>query len=221
MPHILALDSSTEACSCAISIDGEISESFELIPRGHTRHILPMIQAQMQQAGLEFEQLDAVAVGAGPGSFTGLRIAAGVAQGIAFGADIPLIPVSTLNSMAQQKLAQHNRILACLDARNNEVYWALFDCTDGQLKLLGTERLTKPEALILETDMPCFAVGDGMAFLNSMPAATRALITGLETDIYPRSATIAELAGTLWSQGLTMDPADFSPSYLRNRVTYS
>lgn len=221
MPRILALDSSTEACSCAISVDGVINERFEVIPRGHTRHILPMIQELMQQSGLNFEQLDAVAVGAGPGSFTGLRIAAGVAQGIAFGAGIPIIPVSTLAAMAQQRLRTCSRLLACLDARINEVYWALFESSDGHLKLLGPERLTHPQALILESDLSCYAVGDGMTFVELMPESSQRLMMGIEPDVYPRAATIAELAGTLWSEGHTMDPADFSPRYLRNQVTQS
>ncbi len=219
MPHILALDSSTEACSCAISVDGVINERFEIIPRGHTRHILPMIQGLMHQSGLDYEQLDAVAVGAGPGSFTGLRIAAGVAQGIAFGAGIPIIPVSTLAAMAQQRLSASSRLLACLDARINEVYWALFESSDGHLKLLGSEHLTHPESLVIEGDLPCYAVGDGMTFWEYMPEASRRLIMGIELDVYPRAATIAELAETLWSEGHILDPADFSPRYLRNQVT--
>jgi len=219
MPRILSLDSSTEACSCALSIDGAIIESFEIIPRGHTRHILPMIQSLMQEQGLAYKDLDALALGAGPGSFTGLRIAAGVAQGIAFGADLPLVPVSTLASMAWQRRSESPVLLACLDARINELYWAVYQADSDSLTLQGEEKLTRPEQVFNDSASRLYAVGNGMAFLDAMPEQTLSLIDACETDIYPRAGAIAELAAIYLQEGQSMDPADFSPTYLRNQVT--
>jgi tRNA threonylcarbamoyladenosine biosynthesis protein TsaB len=221
MPKILSLDSSTEACSCALSIDGTIIESFEIIPRGHTRHILSMIQSLMQQQGLGYGDLDALALGAGPGSFTGLRIATGVAQGIAFGADLPLVPVSTLASMAWQKRHDFPVIMACLDARINELYWAVYQSGADSLTLQGKEKLTRPEQVLSNNDRRLYAVGNGMAFLDKMPKQTQNLIDACETEIYPRAAAIAELAAIYLREGRTLDPADFSPIYLRNQVTHN
>lgn len=220
MPRILALDSSTEACSCALTLDSGITESFDIIPRGHTRHMLPMIKKLMNEHELEFAALDAVAVGAGPGSFTGLRIAAGVAQGIAFGAGIPLIPISTLACMAQQKAqSAHSFILSCLDARINEVYWAVFSLQSGKVTLLGEEQLTRPEALLLQNNEPMLAVGNGMEFYQQMPEDTRQGLVEIDAGVYPRASAIAELALEQWQAGQHIDPAEFSPTYLRNQVT--
>jgi len=220
MPTILALDSSTEACSCALSINGEIFETFELLPRLHTQFLLPMIKSLMAEHDLQFTDLDAISVGAGPGSFTGLRIAAGVAQGIAFGADLPLIPVSTLAAMAQQSLdSGPKHIFSCLDARINEVYWAVYTINDNKIELDGTEQLCKPELVDLRINEPCYAVGNGMNFIEKMSAQTQSLISRYEIDVYPRAAAIAELAVGYFKQGMLMKPEDFSPTYLRNKVT--
>jgi len=219
-PKILSLDSSTEACSCAVSVAGEIFEKFELLPRLHTQFILPMIKELMQECDLRFSDLDAVAVGAGPGSFTGLRIAAGVAQGIAFGADLPLIPVSTLATMAQQSIKSEEKyVLSCLDARINEVYWALYSISEDAIELQGEEQLCKPELVDLTPDKPCHAVGNGMHFIKQMPAQTQSLIRSYDSEVYPQAAAMTELAIRYFEQGLTMTPEDFSPTYLRNKVT--
>ncbi len=223
MPTILALDSSTEACSCALSVNGEIAETFELLPRLHTQHILPMIESLMAEHELQFNELDAIAVGAGPGSFTGLRIAAGVAQGIAFGADLPLVPVSTLAAMAHQNLINMgnglNHILSCLDARINEVYWAVYCAGENGIEQINDEQLCKPESVVLPIELACYGVGNGMAFLAQMPEQTQSLIKGSDNDVYPRAAAMAELALEYFAAGKSMSPEKFSPRYLRNKVT--
>ena len=220
MATILALDTSTEACSCAISSNGEISEKYEFIPREHTRYLLPMIKSLMAECGLRFSSLDGVAVGSGPGSFTGLRIAAGVAQGIAYGADLPLIPVSTLAAMAQQSKETNSKaILTCLDARISEVYWAVYTTDKKWVELVGEEHLCKPELLDCNLKEACYAVGNGMVFIEQMPLQTRKLIEGFETNVYPRASAIAELGVRYLELGLSINPADYSPTYLRNQVT--
>lgn len=203
-----------------MSVAGEIFEKFELLPRLHTQFILPMIKELMQERDLTFSDLDAVAVGSGPGSFTGLRIAAGVAQGIAFGANLPLIPVSTLAALAQQNLKSGEKyVLSCLDARINEVYWALHAINGDDVKLQGKEQLCKPELVSLALDKPCHAAGNGMQFIKQMPAQTQALIKSYDSEAYPQAAAMAELAIRYFEQGVIMKPEDFSPTYLRNKVT--
>src|SRR5688500_11990575 len=147
MAIILALDTSTEACSCALFINGVIAEDFEYCPRQHAQRILPMIHALMARHEVGFAQIDAIAFGRGPGSFTGLRIAAGVAQGIAFAADLPAIPVSTLAAIALDvhESLPATYVMSTLDARIDEIYWGLFRFEDGLPVLLDQEYLCKPE----------------------------------------------------------------------------
>lgn len=220
MSTILALDSSTEACSCALAIDGNIFESFKVLPRLHTQYILPMIQRLMAEHELKFTDLDGIAVGAGPGSFTGLRIAAGVAQGIAFGADLPLIPISTLAALAQQSIrSEPEHIFSCLDARINEVYWAVYSKADNKIQLIGEEQLCKPELINLELTGVYYGVGNGMNFVDQMPKHIQSLISEYDSEVYPRASAMAELAVGKLQEGITMKPEDFSPTYLRNKVT--
>ena len=121
---LLALDTATEACSAAVLADGEVLERYELAPRRHAALILPMIESVLAEAGLEISQLDAIAVGRGPGAFTGVRIAIGIAQGIAFAADLPVALVSTLAALAlgTARDTGATRIAAALDARMGEIY---------------------------------------------------------------------------------------------------
>lgn len=220
MSVILALDSSTEACSCALAIKGDVFEKFEIIPRLHTQYILPMIKGLMAEHDLNFTDLDGIAVGAGPGSFTGIRIAAGVAQGIAFGADLPLIPVSTLAAMAQQSLDSGSPyIFSCLDARINEVYWAVYSVQSNKIELEIAEQLCKPDLVELNIKDSCYAVGSGMNFIGQMSLKTQSLIESFDSSVYPRAGAIAELATGYFVEGMAIKPEDFSPTYLRNKVT--
>ena len=131
MHALLALDTSTQLCSVALTFNGEVSEELVDIPRGHTQHILPAIKKLLCLRGLGLNCLDAIALTAGPGSFTGLRIGMGVAQGLAFGADLPVIPISTLQTLAQGSVRSgeipHNHlIIPMLDARMKDVYWGIY-----------------------------------------------------------------------------------------------
>src|SRR5690606_12153575 len=131
----------TEACSCAVLHKDIIHERHELVPRQHTRLLLPMVQQLLQECGLEFAELDAIAFGKGPGSFTGLRIAAGVTQGIAFAANLPVIPVSTLAALALQGSdGKDTLVFSCLDARIEELYWGWYRVYQGRPELVGDEQ---------------------------------------------------------------------------------
>ena len=220
MSAILAIDSSTEACSCALAIEGNIFEKFELLPRMHTQYILPMIKTLMAEHVLSFTDLDSIAVGAGPGSFTGLRIAAGVAQGIAFGAKLPIIPVSTLAAIAQQSLGFNSQyIFSCLDARVNEVYWAIYAANENNIHLVGAEQLCKPGLVDLKINGSCYAAGSGMHLIEQMSEQTQSLIKTYDVDVYPSAGAMAELAIIYLEQGKAIKPENFSPTYLRNKVT--
>ena len=130
---ILIIDTSTEACSAALSINGQVTSLFEIAPRIHTKLILPMIDQVLKQKNVTVNQLTAIAWGRGPGSFTGVRIGSGIMQGLALGSDKPVLPISTLAAMAQQAIEQANAeyVMAAIDARMGEVYWGLYQNVEG------------------------------------------------------------------------------------------
>lgn len=129
--RILAIDTATEACSVALWNNGEKHALFEICPREHTQRILPMVQQVLAESGVTLNQLDALAFGRGPGSFTGVRIGIGIAQGLAMGAELPMIGVSTLATMAQGafRVTGATQVLAAIDARMGEVYWGTIPAT--------------------------------------------------------------------------------------------
>lgn len=224
MPIILALDTSTEACSCAILHEGIVHERHELVPRQHAQLLLPMVQQLLQEHSLAFSQLDAIAFGKGPGSFTGLRIAAGVTQGIAFAANLPVIPVSTLAALAVQGAQGKDALVfSCLDARIEEVYWGWYRVSAGKPELIGEEQLCQPERLpsippLATTEV--IAAGNGLAYRARMPAALSAAFSTQLDQLLPRSGDIAKIAAQLWAQGHTIQPDAVNPVYLRDKVTH-
>ena len=229
MARILALDTSTEACSCALNLDGEILEDFAIIPRQHAHSILPMIHSLLSAKELGLRDLDAIAWGRGPGSFTGLRIAAGVSQGLAFASGLPVVPVSTLAALALQQhhLCGDDGILACIDARIDEVYWAAYHVRDGEPELVGEEQLTTPELLPEDYLRLTFnggqyaAVGNGLAYRARFPAGVRSALGRQSPDLLPRAGAIALLAATAFSRGAVVSADAAQPIYLRDKVTHS
>jgi tRNA threonylcarbamoyladenosine biosynthesis protein TsaB len=222
MARILAIDTSTQACSCALNLDGVIVEHFEILPRQHADRLLFMIDSLMNEQALTYSDLNAVAFGQGPGSFTGLRIAAGVTQGIAFGADIPVIPVSTLASMALQVRKKENDVVfSSLDARINEVYWGVYTVKGNSVSSISNEGLCKPEDLPLSVPgnpTSMIGVGSGLEFLDRMPEYYREMLSDNMPSIHPRAGSIAELAAEYFLQGMTQKPENISPIYLRDNV---
>lgn len=223
MARLLALDTSTEACSVAL-LDGEsVDERFIIAPREHMQRLLPMVDELLAAHGLTLHQLDAIAFGRGPGSFTGLRICLGVAQGLAFGAELPLVPISSLAVLAQgARSASGEPILAAIDARMDEVYWSWFQRgSDGLVMPLGPEAVTAPElvaplANLTETAAPV-GVGSGFTY------AVRLGVQGFaRTDAaaLPRAADLARLALPHWQQGLVVPAEEALPVYLRDEVAW-
>lgn len=216
---LLALDTATEACSAAVWVDGNVLERYELAPRRHAVLILPMIEAVLAEAGLSAGQLDAIAVGRGPGAFTGVRIAMGIAQGIAFAADRPVAPVSTLAALAlgAARATGEARIAAALDARMSEVYWGLYAVNGYETELLGEERVCVPEA-VAALPGAWFGVGSGWA-VYAEALAQRLTVSGWRSDCYPRAGDIARLAATPSQRGAWVVAEQALPVYLRDRVT--
>jgi tRNA threonylcarbamoyladenosine biosynthesis protein TsaB len=222
MPIILALDTSTDACSCAVLKDGELHERFAVIPRQHAKELLPMVRALLQDLGLGFASLDAIAFGRGPGSFTGLRIAAGVTQGLAYGANLPVIPVSTLAALAMQarETAKGRAVLSVIDARIDEVYWALFKDGEALPQLVGIEHLSVPEDIVIDATLsgPLIAVGSGLALSQRFPQAISSRLAARLPDEHPRAGAIARIAGVLYDRGVRVAAQDVEPLYLRDQV---
>ncbi|WP_027856369.1 tRNA (adenosine(37)-N6)-threonylcarbamoyltransferase complex dimerization subunit type 1 TsaB [Marinobacterium jannaschii] len=221
MPKILALDTSTDACSVALHIDGQQQEDFRIIPRQHTKELLPMVQQMMQSAGLKMVELDAICVGRGPGSFAGIRIATGAAQGLAFAAQLPMLPVSTLESMALAVFSKTgaSRIVTALDARMNEIYVACYEMVDGLPQLVGREMVVAPDQFVLpEGDWT--AAGSGWRYLDDMSAAVQQRLTLLDDDIYPSAQDMLSLGLRDWNAGKQVAAEDALPVYLRDEVAW-
>ena len=225
MATILALDTSTPACSVALNINGVVLEDFRMAPRQHHGLILPMMEQVLEQAGLVLSDLDAIAFGRGPGSFTGLRISAGVVQGFAYGADLPVVPVSTLAAQALEACQKtgHPSWLSALDARMGEIYVAGYHINKVEghylVECSFDERVAKPEIL---TSFECAYQGVGSGWLykdilsNVLPEPPAYILL----DVAPRAACIAQLAEALLAQGKVVTSYEAIPTYLRDEITW-
>lgn len=213
---ILALETSTEAGSCALLDDGKILQRQCPAGRSHSETLLPLVRELMQEAGIGFAELDAIAFGVGPGAFTGLRVACGAAQGLAVAHDLPLIPIVSLHAMAA--LTDADQVLALLDARMGEVYSARYARVGEEWQVQGEIRVSSP----LDVDLP---VGKGwLACGNAIGAypllAERLAAAGIvvQASVFPDAATLARLAlpRALGKEGI--DPALAAPLYIRDKV---
>ncbi len=223
---ILAIDTATEACSAALMIDGEILSHYQVAPREHSRLILKMIDDLLSQANMSISDVDAIAFGRGPGSFMGLRIAAGVVQGIAFAHDIPVIPVSSLKAIAQRVYSetQNENVLVAIDARMDEVYWAAYYLENRQWLLYGEESVMSPDNVMLpvipeKPDIRWAAAGTGWASYQDrlLPQTTKQL-TAVLPEFLPSAEAIALLAVDDLLAGKVVSAAQAIPVYLRNDV---
>jgi tRNA threonylcarbamoyladenosine biosynthesis protein TsaB len=220
--RILAVETATEACSAALYINGEAIERYRLAPRQHVALILPFIDELFSEAGITANQLDAVAFGRGPGSFTGLRIAAGITQGIAFGADLPVIPVSTLAALAQGATRQGEvtNVLAALDARMQEVYWGAYSLdAAGLVSLDGEEAVCAPGLVAIPGGGDWQAAGDGWAtYRDELIGRLGFEPVSCLDALKPRARDVAVLGATKFLAGETVPPALAAPIYLRDQV---
>jgi tRNA threonylcarbamoyladenosine biosynthesis protein TsaB len=218
---LLAFETATEACSVALYLDGDVRERFEVAPRRHAELALPWADALLAEAGVGRTQLDAIAVGRGPGAFTGVRLAIALAQGIALALDRPVLPVSTLAVLAAGARADGPaRIMAAIDARMGEVYAATFQREAGTLTLSGAERVLPPDAVVL----PDAAAGDwqgtgtGFAAADGLLARRAGGQVPIDATALPRAADLARLAAAAFARGEALAPESVEPAYLRDNV---
>jgi len=218
--RLLALDTSTEACSAALLLDGDLRLRFELTERSHAELILPMIDSLLAEAGITLASLDGLAFGRGPGGFTGLRIAAGVAQGLAFGAGLPVAPVSSLAAVAEQVPADAGgRILVCNDARMGEIYWAAFERHgDGGLATASAEFVSPPARVAAGIEGLRHAAGNGIAKHLELRSRLEAAGLVVHESLYPRADAVARLGAIEFAAGRGVDAAQALPVYVRDDV---
>jgi tRNA threonylcarbamoyladenosine biosynthesis protein TsaB len=219
--RLLALDTATEACSVALLCgDGLIGRSAES-GRSHAQQVLDMVEAVLAEAQVSLSMLDGIAASIGPGAFTGVRISVSVAQGLAFGAGLPVIPVTTLEALAAQVMrSEADHALACLDARMGEVYWGCFAADAARGVVAGSAaRVGPPASVVLPAGARIYrGVGRGFA---AYPAL--ALLPGLDLgpndrQALPNAREFARLGTLRLERGEGLDPADLSPLYLRDKV---
>ncbi|MBV0933477.1 tRNA (adenosine(37)-N6)-threonylcarbamoyltransferase complex dimerization subunit type 1 TsaB [Marinobacterium weihaiense] len=224
MSKILALDTSTDACSAALLLDGQLLQRFKVEPRRHTHLLLPMVEELLAEADVPLRALDAIAFGRGPGSFAGIRIATGAAQGLALAADLPVVPVSTLEAMAFAAAAQEGQYLVtALDARMDEVYWSAWQCRDGLPVLKVEEQVCAPAAMVLPAELqgqPLQALGSGWCYAEQMNAALVAQVEQCQPDVYPQAEAMARLAQGALARGEAVAPDEARPVYLRDQVAW-
>ncbi|MEK1906126.1 MAG: tRNA (adenosine(37)-N6)-threonylcarbamoyltransferase complex dimerization subunit type 1 TsaB [Pseudomonas sp.] len=219
MTTLLALDTATEACSVALLHDGKVLSHYEVIPRLHAQRLLPMIQTLLGEAGVALSALDAIAFGRGPGAFTGVRIAIGVVQGLAFALDKPVLPVSNLAILAQRALREHGaqQVAAAIDARMDEVYWGCYRAEQGEMRLQGIEAVLPPEQASLPRGATgeWFGAGTGWGtFAARLPLVPSAQ----DGAMLPHAEDLLSLAAFAWARGEGLPADDAQPVYLRDKV---
>lgn len=238
---ILAIDTATENCSAALVVgDAPPSSRMREAPRGHAELILPMVEELLTEAGLALRDLDAIAFGRGPGSFTGVRLATSIVQGLAFGASLPVVAVSTLESVAWLALREcpsATHVIVCNDARMNEVYYAIYarDHEAGVVPL-SAEGVAKPElaALLLSESLATpaarrqhagarwVAAGRGMAaysgLTDRLAVGVPGLVIGVLDDLLPSAEGVLALGCREWRAGRTVSAFDAQPVYVRDDV---
>jgi tRNA threonylcarbamoyladenosine biosynthesis protein TsaB len=222
LPTLLALDTATECCSVALLRAGHVQVRVEDVGQSHSERLLPMVQALLAEASVSLDEIDALAFGAGPGSFTGLRIACGAAQGLAFGLDCPVLPIGNLRALAARVLAhdaQTRTIGVAIDARMNEVYWAVYrvgGVDAGRLHELAAPALSTPQACADEFigfDVDAMG-GNALA----MPGTQWPQQLRRWADARADAGDIVRLAGEDWAAGRAVPAAEAAPLYVRDRV---
>lgn len=227
--NLLAFELSTEACSVAVLAGGEVRERHAVAPRRHAEYALPWAEALLAEAGIAKSALDAIAVGRGPGAFTGVRLGISIAQGIALALDVPTVPVSTLRALAMRALplgaGDGARVLAAIDARMREVYVARFHLAidaDGVMDAIadGDEAVMPPDAVVApDGDGPWFGIGTGFGALDGVLQQRFAdRLVAFDAEALPHAADIARLAAAALRRGEGIAPERLEPAYLRNAV---
>jgi tRNA threonylcarbamoyladenosine biosynthesis protein TsaB len=225
MSGILAIETATDACSVALVVGDVVVQRHEVAPRQHSQLLFGLLTELLPLGGIVAAGVEAIAYGSGPGSFTGLRIAASAAQGLSFSASLPAIPVSTLAVMAQTALREgetsaSDTVLCTLDARINEVYSAVYVYADGIATLREGPWALPPQEHKLEGHAPLRAIGNGCQFLTQFPEAVRDRIVSNGPDLLPQAQDLAVLARHAMRHGITQLATEISPVYVRDEISW-
>jgi len=215
--NILALETSTEYCSVALWQDGVVTERCELVGQKHSEVLIAMLDALIKDAGIRIKQVDGIAFGKGPGSFTGVRIACGVAQGLALGAGVKVVGVCTLQALAEA--AGKDKVIAALDARMGELYLAAYEKRDGAWVTVIEPCLCKAEDAPTVAGENWFGMGSGFA-VNEAALQARYVrqLAGVDTQAAPQASAVVRLAAVEFASGNAVDAAQALPLYLRDKV---
>lgn len=215
--NILAIETSTEYCSVALWQDGTIISRCDLVGQKHSEVLMEMLDGMLKDAGCRIQDMDGIAFGKGPGSFTGVRIACGVAQGLALGADLPVAGICTLEALAQA--SGKPRVIVALDARMGEIYHAVYEKRDDVWVMLSEPCLCKPEHAPSVPGEGWFGAGSGFATHGAALADRYAgQLQGVDEVAVPQAAAIAVLGAAQFAQGRGVDAAQALPLYLRDKV---
>lgn len=220
MSTILAIDTSTEACSVALFFQNEITHDFMISARDHTKKILPMVDKILSQSDCTLSQLDAIAFAQGPGSFTGVRIGIGVAQGLALGIDKPMIGVSTLMTLAQgaYRKTEAKKVIPAIDARMGEVYLGQYEYQNQNWQTIIPECVVKPENVInkiQKSHNDYYSAGTGWQTYPEMLTGTK------PSEVFlPEAQDLVVIAHQKWLRNEVVKVVDVEPTYLRNEVTW-
>lgn len=221
--RVLALDAATEACSVALLDGADLIGRFEELGRGHAERLLGMVDEVLAEAGIRLSALDGIAASVGPGGFTGVRITVAAAQGLAFGAGLGVVPVSTLEALAAQAVSRGaSRVLACLDARMQEVYWEAFaaDAARG-VRAQSEPRVSGVEVVRIPEDAPYRGIGRGFGAYPALGTLPNLVLDPADCTSLPNAREIAALGRLRFAAGEALDPAELTPLYLRDKVAFT
>ncbi|MFW0042621.1 MAG: tRNA (adenosine(37)-N6)-threonylcarbamoyltransferase complex dimerization subunit type 1 TsaB [Coxiella endosymbiont of Dermacentor silvarum] len=218
MAKLLAFETATAACSVALWLNGEIIQRFEMAPQRHSDILLNLVDELLSNAQINLKNLDAIAFGSGPGSFMGVRIATGVAQGIAYGIDLPVIPVSTLQALAQAAYQQINseQVIAGWDARRDAIYWGVYQADKKRImqEIIG-DHIDHPRNIQFPKGERMIGVGNAWTvYQSSLPSDFQFT----KENIYPDAASVALIAQQKFKKGNILLPKKAEPTYIREEV---
>jgi tRNA threonylcarbamoyladenosine biosynthesis protein TsaB len=218
--RVLAFDTSTEVLSVALLAERGTIDRRHDGARTHAEHILPLVHAVLDEAGISLSMLDGIAAGVGPGSFTGVRMSLAVAQGLAFGAGLPVVPVTSLEALAFQAIEEGaDRVLACLDARMGELYWGCFARDpEASLRLLDSLHVGAANSIRLPDSGLYRGIGAGFAAYPELTALPGVAVDARAAIAVPSAVLMAKLGALRLEAGLGLDPADLTPQYVRDKV---
>jgi len=221
---LLAIDTATEACSAALLYGASLLTRYEEPGRAHAERILPMVDEILAESGVSLASLDAIAFGRGPGAFTGLRIAAGVVQGLAFGADLPVLPVSNLAALAERAFLETaaSAVLVCIDARMAEVYCCAYRRSADAAQGLGPERVMSPSQVQISPSSAeggaWFGAGTGFGAYPQLGSRLGLLPSNIDGAMLSRAQEIARIGARDWAAGRALPAEEALPVYLRDQV---